>query len=152
MTAAACRADEVVACARRWIGTPYRHQCSCRGAGTDCLGLVRGVWREVIGREPEAPPSYTPDWSETAGAEALLAAAGRHLRPIADEQARAGDVLVLRMRDGGVAKHMGILGTSPEGHPTLIHAYSGHGVVESPLTPAWLRRVAGTFRFPDRSL
>ena len=34
---------------------------------TDCLGLVRGVWREVIGQEPEAPPSYTPDWSETEG-------------------------------------------------------------------------------------
>ena len=40
---------------------------------------------------------------------------------------------------------------SPLGHPTLIHAYSGHGVVESPLTPAWSRRIAGVFRFPERS-
>ena len=39
---------------------------------------------------------------------------------------------------------------SPLGHATLIHAYSGHGVVESPLTPAWARRIAGVFRFPDR--
>ena len=36
------------------------------------------------------------------------------------------------------------------GDATLIHAYSGHGVVESPLTPAWARRIAGVFRFPDR--
>ena len=31
--------------ARDWIGTPYQHQASLKGAGCDCLGLVRGVWR-----------------------------------------------------------------------------------------------------------
>ncbi|MDG1118150.1 MAG: peptidase, partial [Flavimaricola sp.] len=30
---------DVVATARGWIGTPYLHQASCRGAGCDCLGL-----------------------------------------------------------------------------------------------------------------
>ena len=55
------------------------------------------------------------------------------------------------MRDGGVAKHVGILARAAAGHDTLIHAYSGHGVVESPLTPAWARRIAGVFRFPARS-
>jgi len=48
------------------------------------------------------------------------------------------------MRAGSVAKHVGILAGE-----TLIHAYSGHGVVESPLTPAWRRRIAGVFRFPE---
>ncbi len=142
--------SEIVACARTWIGTPYRHQASCRGAGTDCLGLLRGVWREIRGQEPETVPAYTPDWSEPARSEDLLAAAGRHLLPVAER--RPGDVLVLRMRDGGVAKHVGILATSPQGHETLIHAYSGHGVVESALTPAWARRIAGIFRFPLRSI
>jgi NlpC/P60 family putative phage cell wall peptidase len=145
------RGAEVVALARAWIGTPYRHQASCRGAGTDCLGLLRGVWREAIGGEPEAVPAYTADWSEPSRSEDLLAAAGRHLEPV-DRSARApGDVLVLRMRDGGVAKHVGIL-ASRDGFETLIHAYSGHGVVESPLTPAWARRVAAVFRFPDGRL
>ena len=96
MTAAACRADEIVARARAWIGTPYRHRASCRGAGADCLGLVRGVWREV-----------------------------------------------------SVAKHVGFLARSAQGHATLIHAYSGRGVVESPLTPSRARRIAGAFRFPE---
>jgi NlpC/P60 family putative phage cell wall peptidase len=142
---------EVVARARAWIGTPYRHQASCRGAGTDCLGLLRGLWREMLGAEPEPVPAYSTDWSEPSGAEDLLAAAGRHLAPVEAGEARPGDVVVLRMREGGVAKHVGVLALSPLGHPTLIHAYSGHGVVESPLTPAWSRRVAGIFRFPERS-
>jgi NlpC/P60 family putative phage cell wall peptidase len=151
MTAEAARAEAIVACARRWIGTPYRHQASCRGAGTDCLGLLRGVWREMVGPEPEAVPGYTRDWSEPGRSEDLLAAAARNLQPLAAGEAGAGDVAVVRMRDAGVAKHVGILARSATGDPTLIHAYSGHGVVESPLTPAWARRIAGTFRFPEGS-
>jgi NlpC/P60 family putative phage cell wall peptidase len=142
---------EVVALAREWIGTPYRHQSSCRGAGTDCLGLLRGLWREVLGPEPESVPAYSTDWSEPSGSEDLLAAAARHLVPVTAGESRAGDIVVMRMRDGGVAKHVGVLAQSAQGHQTLIHAYSGHGVVESPLTPAWARRIAGTFRFPERT-
>lgn len=147
--AASSDGQDIVAVARTWIGTPYRHQASCRGAGTDCLGLLRGVWRELIGSEPEAVPAYTSDWSEPSGSEDLLAAAARNFTPVA--VAREGDVLVLRMRDGSVAKHVGIFARAAAGHDTIIHAYSGQGVLESPLTPAWSRRVAAVFRFPARS-
>src|SRR5690242_12458263 len=43
----------IIAEARAFIGTPYRHQASLKGVGCDCLGLVRGVWRAVYGDEPE---------------------------------------------------------------------------------------------------
>lgn len=152
MTDQANRAEAIVDRARAWIGTPYRHQASCRGAGTDCLGLLRGVWREILGPEPEAVPGYTPDWSEPGRTEDLLDAARRNLVEIGQSEMQAGDVLVLRMRETGIAKHVGIVGASPAGAPTLIHAYSGCGVVESPLTPAWARRIAGVFRFPVRSV
>lgn len=151
MTDQASRAEAIVACARSWIGTPYRHQASCRGAGADCLGLLRGVWREVLGPEPEAVPRYTADWAEPARSEDLLAAARRNLVEVLPEAARPGDVLILRMRDAGIAKHVGILGDGVSGTMTLIHAYSGIGVVESPLTPAWARRIAGAFQFPERN-
>jgi NlpC/P60 family putative phage cell wall peptidase len=141
--------DRVVRLARSWIGTPYLHQASCRGAGADCLGLVRGIWRELHGDEPEAIPPYTPDWSETDRVERLLHAAARHLVVVSLDAAKTGDVLVLRMVDGSVAKHMGILAQDAGGQPTLIHAYSGHGVVESPFTGTWRRRVAAAFRFGE---
>lgn len=142
--------DEVVARARAWIGTPYQHQASCRGAGTDCLGLVRGLWREMLGTEPETPPAYTPDWSEPARSEDLLAAARRHLLPVSVEEMGPGDVAVMRMAENAVAKHMGVIAQSEAGE-TLIHAYSGHGVVESTLTPSWRRRIAAVFRFPKET-
>lgn len=142
--------EETVARARRWIGTPYEHQASCRGAGTDCLGLVRGLWREMLGSEPEAAPAYTPDWSEPGRTEDLMAAADRNLVAVSRKEPSSGDVALFRMADGAVAKHMGIIAKSPQGYATLIHAYSGHGVVESPLTPAWQKRLARLYRFPDR--
>lgn len=140
----------VVVAARGWIGTPYRHQASVRGAGADCLGLLRGVWREVVGAEPEAIPAYSPDWSEAARREDLFAAAGRWLDPVGSWQTEAwepGAVLLFRMRDEAVAKHLGILSQGGDA-AAFIHAYSGHGVVESPLSLPWRRRVAGLFRFP----
>lgn len=145
------RGEEIVRRARAWIGTPYEHQASCRGAGTDCLGLLRGLWRELIGAEPEEVPAYTPDWSEPSRSEDLLAGAERHLVPVDISRAAPGDVAILRMAEGAVAKHVGVLAVAPAGYRTLIHAYSGHGVVESPLTPAWSRKIAAVYRFPDWS-
>lgn len=55
---------KVVAAARAWLGTPYHDQASLRGVGCDCLGLARGVWRDVIGDEPFAIPPYSRDWGE----------------------------------------------------------------------------------------
>ncbi|AMY69688.1 peptidase [Frigidibacter mobilis] len=141
-------AERIVAAARGWIGTPYRHQASVRGGGADCLGLLRGVWREVYGDEPEPVPAYTADWSEPAREERLWAAARRHLRECpAGAAARPGEVLLFRMRAGSVAKHLGILSRAGES-AAFIHAYSGHAVLESPLSDPWQRRIAARFAFP----
>lgn len=137
----------VVAAARGWIGTPYVHQAHCRGAGTDCLGLIRGVWREVCGREPVAVPAYTADWAEADREEPLLAAAERWLLPKALEAQAPGDVLLFRMRAGFVAKHLGIQSVCGAA-PMFIHAYSGHSVMENPLSAPWARRIVARFAFP----
>jgi NlpC/P60 family putative phage cell wall peptidase len=137
----------VIDAARGWIGTPYVHQAAVRGAGCDCLGLLRGVWREVLGEEPEVVPAYSMDWSEPQGDERLWRAAARHLRAKAVGEAAVGDVLLFRMRSRGVAQHLGLQARVGD-TPSFIHAYSGHGVVESPLTAPWLRRVVARFEFP----
>ena len=137
--------SDIVDIARGWLGTPYVHQASVKGAGADCLGLLRGVWREVYGSEPEAVPAYSSDWSEPQRVEALWAAAARHLfeKPVANLS--AGDVILFRMRAGSVAKHLGIVGDDAR---SFIHSYSGHGVVESALSAPWRRRIAAVFEFP----
>jgi NlpC/P60 family putative phage cell wall peptidase len=137
----------VVAVARGWIGTPYVHQASEKGAGTDCLGLLRGVWRELVGKEPMPIPPYSADWAEVCGTETLFGAARSCLTETVSGPFEAGDVLLFRMRYDAIAKHIGIVALTGAA-PTFVHAFTGHGVVESPLSVPWARRIAGRFRFP----
>jgi len=136
--------DDVVRIAREWIGTPYHHQASRKHVGTDCLGLVRGVWRELYGFDAETPPAYAGDWAEASGKETMLTAAGRHLLTRDIGCGEAGDVIVFRYRKGVPAKHCGIR-TDGGG---FVHAMEGGPVCEVALSSWWRRRIAGVFSFP----
>ncbi len=136
--------DIIIAEARSWIGTPYRHQASLKGAGCDCLGLVRGVWRALYGEEPECMPAYSRDWAEATSRETLAEAGGRHLLPVARDAFQGGDVLLFRWRTGLVAKHAAVLTDGG----TMIHAHDGAAVAEVAFAPWWRRRLAYVFRFP----
>jgi NlpC/P60 family putative phage cell wall peptidase len=141
-------AERAIAEARNWIGTPYLHQASLCGAGTDCLGLLRGVWRAIYGAEPEPVPAYTADWAEPEHREVLLEAACRWLVPKPVHMSDIGDVLLFRMREGAISKHLG-LQSEVGAHPKFIHSYTGHGVLESSLSLPWQRRIAARFAFPE---
>jgi cell wall-associated NlpC family hydrolase len=168
--------DQIVAEARSWIGTPYRHQASLKGVGCDCLGLVRGVWRALIGDEPQAAPPYSRDWAEALGEETLAKAARAHLieispslpspasphpnpPPLAGEGREGasggglgwgpGDVLLFRYRARYPAKHAAIVTAREPGSPALmVHAHDGAAVAEVAIAPWWRRRLAYAFRFP----
>lgn len=136
--------ETIVAEARRWIGTPYRHQAAMRGAGADCLGLVRGVWRAVYGNEVADIPPYSADWR--VGGGELEAAAGLYFDR-AGPQPVAGDVLLFRLARHRPARHCGIM-VAPG---RFVHAQEHVGVVEMALSESWARRLAGVFRFPQIS-
>jgi cell wall-associated NlpC family hydrolase len=165
----------IVAMARQWIGTPYIHQASVKGAGCDCLGLLRGVWRELRGAEPEDIPAYSPDWAEATRDETLYGALKRHLTEISPCEAggvppkagsgalfdllRPGDIALFRMAPRGPAKHCGIVASYPPpftgeaarsagrgSNLTLIHARQNKRVSEEPFSPVWRRKLAYAFR------
>lgn len=128
--------ERIVAAARSWIGTPYRHLAATKGAGCDCLGLVRGVWRDLYGTLPEVP-NYRAD---TRDHRDLLAVAEERL--VAAEPG-AGRIVLFRL--GSLPRHCGIL----VGESRFIHAQERIGVVEANLTEGWAKRVAGCFAFPE---
>ena len=126
--------DAVLAAAQGWIGTPYRHQASRKGVGCDCLGLVRGIWRELYGTEPELPPPYAPDWAERGGEDRLMLGAQRHFVAVRSmDGALPGDMMLFRWRPDCAAKHVGILA----GPDHFIHAYEQAAVLRSALVPSW---------------
>ena len=137
----------IIQTAFEWRDTPYQHQASLKGEGCDCLGLVRGVWRELYGSEPALPPPYTIDWAERGKVETLKQAAETYLEPIAQDAVQPGDVLMFRMQPHAMCKHVAIM-VSPN---SMLHAYWGRAVVESYLIPYWRRRWAYSFAFPKKT-
>jgi NlpC/P60 family putative phage cell wall peptidase len=135
----------VVREALAWVGTPYLHQASLRGAGADCLGLARGVWRALHGFEPEPLPPYSRDWGEVGAREVLRDAADRWMLPIPLAESGAGALVLFRMRPGAAAKHCGIL----IGDGRMVHARSGSGVGIESLSPFWRRRAAFAYAYPE---
>lgn len=138
-------ANKIMRAARGWIGTPYVHQASVRGVGCDCLGLLRGVWREIAGEEPEDIPPYSQDWAEATKQETLYDALARHFDEIAASEMRGGDVALFRMLRSGPAKHCGIV-AERGGRLTLIHARQNKRVSEESFSQSWRRKLAYVFR------
>ena len=143
MTEFSSERKRIVASARSWLNTPYRHQASRKAVGCDCLGLIRGVWRETQGEEPEPLPPYSNTWAETGGKENLLNVGSKYFHKV--QSPKAADLLVFRMRRNAVAKHVGIL--VDEGK--FIHAYDGNCVVETWLSSFWQKCLVSSFVFPS---
>ena len=145
MAAALPTRVDIVVEARNWIGTPYRHQASLRGIGCDCLGLVRGVYRNLYDCDPEVIPAYGIDWAELSPSEILVQGLARHLiaRPL--DCAQAGDVLVFRLSDRRPAKHAAIATDTNN----MVHAWERSALSEVHVSAPWRRRIAYVFSFPD---
>jgi NlpC/P60 family putative phage cell wall peptidase len=136
--------EAIVTAARAWLGTPYRHQAATLGAGCDCVGLLRGVWRTLYGKEPPPLPPYRADWRDLRHADELAPLAEAWLRPTAGPLA-AGQIVLFRLGRLPRAKHCGIL----IGAGRFIHAQERLGVAEASLSDNWRRRIAARFSFPE---
>ena len=67
-----------------------------------------------------------------------------HVAPYGSQKIRGGDVIVFRMREGRIAKHMAILTSQA----TMIHAQSNDIVREIAFAPYWRRHAVAAFKFP----
>ena len=135
---------QILCLAQDWLDTPYQHQASVKHFGCDCLGFIRGLWRELYGAEPLNVPPYSANWSEDGVNEMLLEAARTVFQPVQRDAAQPGDVLLFRMSPKSPCKHIGLKASGS----TLMHAYCGHAVVESFMVPYWQNRHAYSFAFP----
>ena len=140
--------DSIITEARRWLGTPYQHQASCLGAGADCLGLVRGIYRALYGQEPQTPPPYAA-YAGAGEAETLLMAARHYLQaqplPAPPLLPHTGHVLAFRMRRSLPVRHLAIMSFDGK----MVHAVSGVHVCEVAFSAWWQRRCAAVFSFPN---
>ncbi len=120
------RAD-IVAEARRWIGTPFHMQASIRGHGCDCKGLIVGIGRNLGLPEAMVLEAGVANYGSVIDADLLLHTLQRLM--LETDVARPGDVLLLKINNK--AQHLAIISEAGR----MIHCYqNGPGcVIEVPI-------------------
>jgi cell wall-associated NlpC family hydrolase len=145
---------QVVARARKYIGTPFVHQGRALGRGVDCVGLVLCVAEDLGLLDTLGKAFKRSDYGAYGRQpvnEFIYEECERRLQVIAPTggiipSLLPGDVLCLRVP--AVACHLAIV-TALQGGLGIVHAYAGAGkVVEHTLDAKWIKRIAGVFSFP----
>ncbi|HVT35708.1 MAG TPA: NlpC/P60 family protein [Nevskiaceae bacterium] len=128
---------QIIAAARGWLGTPFRHQGRVRGVGVDCLGLVIGVARELA---LVAPDFDVPPYGREPLNGLLLNGLRGQLVPCAEQP---GAVALVRWYRE--PQHVGIL--TADG--TMVHAWDSAGAcVEHRYSAPWRKRTVAYFALP----
>jgi NlpC/P60 family putative phage cell wall peptidase len=138
-------AEQVVAAAKEWLGTPYLHQAAKKKLGCDCLGLILGVGRELGVDLPDKVPPYSASWRDPQAGSLLQEQADHFLKRQSDRPPCPGDILLFRMRRDLPAKHCAILTTTDQ----MIHAQEGVGTIQLAFDAPWQRRLAAHYTFPN---
>ncbi|MGH8520140.1 MAG: NlpC/P60 family protein [Gammaproteobacteria bacterium] len=133
----------LIAAARTWLQTPYRHQASVKGLGADCVGFLRGAAVEAGVITPELAESLPTDYSRQPAGGELRRRMGELLMPAPLENLRPGDLLLIRFARED--QHVAML-TVVEPEPYVIHC-GRQGVVEHRLDSVWTSRVTRAYRF-----
>lgn len=130
----------IVACARTYLGTPFKHQGRIRGLALDCVGLPICVARDLGLNVPD----YNNYGAQQIDGQ-VLRECKKHLIEIDIEAMQPGDVICCRIP---IPSHTAIVSDLPPGLG-MIHAYASNGkVVEHTIDFHWRKRIAGVFLFP----
>lgn len=133
----------LIACARTWLGTPYRHQASVKGLGADCVGFLKSAAVEADVITPALAASLPTDYSRQPAGGELRRLMGELLIPVQSHDLRPGDLLLIRFARED--QHVAML-TVVEPEPYVIHC-GRQGVVEHRLDSVWTSRVTRAYRF-----
>lgn len=135
--------EAIVAAARSWIGTPYRHQGRTKMKGVDCVGLVLGVGQD-LGLQFTVPEHY----AESPSSNLVLRHADQQLVSIHNKVLAPGRIAILWGFDRNEAQHLAIVGEYA-GRFTMIHSFSKAGkVLEHSWDAFWEKRLVRVYEFP----
>lgn len=138
--------NAVISEARSWLGTPFHDNAKLKGAGTDCLGLLYGVYVDALKIVPEFEvPHYSPQHFLHQTSELYLEGLLKHATEVQSPQ--IGDIALFKLLIDRPHFHAGIIICWPT---EMIHSYVERGVMLcDPSREAHLKRASRTAKFFD---
>ena len=132
-------AELIVAGARKWLGTKWRHRGRSE-FGIDCIGLVvLSVANAGIKMRDRL------DYSRDPFRDGLRREIREHFgEPVSDM--RAGDIVLMRWDKDERPAHVGIVADYLYGGLSLIHSYSLVAVCEHRIDDEWQKRILEVYR------
>lgn len=137
--------QQIAAAARSYVGTRYGDQGRMPGTMLDCIGVpMCAAWDAGI-----KPRDFDiRGYCRTATPSSIHDECARWMSPVPRDQLRAGDVVVVRFRDGD-PQHIGVCYDHPHGGLGWVHADSLRGhVVEQRLVFTPYMRFVEAWRMP----
>lgn len=132
--------SDIVDAARKYIGTPFRHQGRLPGVALDCAGLFIQICLD-LGFSPVDSKGYGRN--PYKGMLETHADNQEFMRRIPISEMAAGDILLMRF--SGNPQHVAI-----HAGENIIHAYEHAGkVVEHRMADVWRARVVRAYRLAD---
>lgn len=130
---------EIIAEAREWIGTPYRHQGRLKHIASDCVGMLICVPRAL----GIFPPGFDVNgYKRDPDPEMMRSLLNLHLDRVLPGVPQPGDILWIRPHDK--ARHLALYTFDN----TVIHAIDKiRGVAEHIFDERWRRSVSGVWRY-----
>ena len=133
-----------------WLETPFRPHSARKGAGADCIQLVRAIYIEagVVPETVTLPTDYTLDQGHHNEERSPILAwleRGEYFSPVPlDHVLLVGDLLAFRIGRGARSvHHLGIL----TGRRAFIHCVERVGTISSALyDPTWWKRLHSIWR------
>lgn len=133
---------KVVAEAKSWQGTPYHLNAQIKGVGVDCGTFLIACFRDAGLISDVDLGMFKQDFNLHRGDEIYRKWLLQYCKPVTDRAPLPGDIILYHY--GRIDSHGAIVTE----WPTVIHAYSGVGVIESNGEDNTLKhRQAGVFSF-----
>ncbi len=136
---------DVVEEARSWIGTPWVHQQAAKHHGCDCIGLIRGVGRdlEIVDFDADTKEGrLSLQYGRDPVPVNLIGGMNRYLIPVTYD-VEQGDVILFAINN--LHSHVGIITDVDKG--IIIHTWLRTKKVIESSYHSYLKP-AGVWRYP----